>query len=414
LKGTNCNHTFLYFGFPSQDEADILSDRIAILNNGRVQTCGSGLFLKHQIAGYNLKFNQSTEPIDIGNYVENALLVEGNKGGGAYNYSLQHGTETSFARALRALNQSGATDVSLELTSLEQVFLATEKETRDTDSEGSSQEESTEGAPTLDVSTDLLRNVWDPPNTKKMPLSERGKILLVNHFMLTKAWRIKGIIFFNVIQPLLYIIIGLVSFSGANLEESELINPSPISVSPFLSGQSPSQFFGVSGFEDGSIYPLVPTEEPQSVVDYFQEGSIPFLGGFWESNQTLQYNETLSPFALQVGVQVVGDYTALLSGFSDIMSVRLVQLPYTTNPFRVDMLLLPMLIALGFSGLVFSVLDVLLLKGDKIIDLWRTSGITEWRAFQGVMLYKTVTTFAPFFIVVLGIGSALGSVLMGR
>ena len=37
------------------DEADILSDRIAVLSNGKIKCCGSSLFLKAKLGeGYHL------------------------------------------------------------------------------------------------------------------------------------------------------------------------------------------------------------------------------------------------------------------------------------------------------------------------------------------------------------------------
>jgi len=39
------------------DEADILGDRIAIMGEGKIKTCGSSLFLKSRFGvGYNLVF----------------------------------------------------------------------------------------------------------------------------------------------------------------------------------------------------------------------------------------------------------------------------------------------------------------------------------------------------------------------
>jgi len=395
----------------SQDEADILSDRIAILKDGKVQTCGSSLFLKHQIAGYNLRY-ESNNRIDITKYIDGAEPVEHRRGDGVYEWRLQHGSETSFASALRVLNDSEASNVVLELTSLEQVFLETGKETSDTESDNSSGDHEDAKEPAIEVTIEQIKDVWNPRGSKT-PLSERGKILLVCHFMITKAWRIKGIIFLNIVQPLIYIVIGLVVFSGAELDEAEFIDPEPIPVTTFLSGSSPLRFFGLSGIGDNAIAPMVPVAEPQDVADYF-EVDLPLLGGFWDGNQTLQYNETVSPFVLQVGIQALNEYIAVLNGLSENLSVYLVQLPYMTSPFRVDLLLLPTLISLGFSGLVFSVLDVLLLKSDDIINLFRTSGISEWTSYRGVMLYKLVTTFLPFFAVVVILGLALGSLLMGN
>jgi ABC-type multidrug transport system ATPase subunit len=44
------------------DEADILGDRICIMAEGKVQCCGSPLFLKTRFGvGYNLKLTKTTK-----------------------------------------------------------------------------------------------------------------------------------------------------------------------------------------------------------------------------------------------------------------------------------------------------------------------------------------------------------------
>lgn len=73
-----------------------------------------------------------------------------------------------------------------------------------------------------------------------------------------------------------------------------------------------------------------------------------------------------------------------------------------------------MVFAMGFNGVAFSVLDVLLLKGDGIVSLFRVVGITEWNTYLGVMFYKITTSFAPFFALVLILSYALKIVLVGN
>ena len=64
--------------------------------------------------------------------------------------------------------------------------------------------------------------------------------------------------------------------------------------------------------------------------------------------------------------------------------------------------------------MAFSVLDVLLLKADNIISLFRVAGITEWTTYLGVMMYKFTTSFTPFFLLLIILSFALKSVLMGN
>jgi hypothetical protein len=169
------------------------------------------------------------------------------------------------------------------------------------------------------------------------------------------------------------------------------------------------RFFGLGAlgnFTDSeagkSIY-LV--DEPESLSEYF--GSDPFLCGYISSNQTLQYNATESPFALQIGLLLFG-------GSAEPFTITLQQFPYVSQAFRTDVLLLPMMMVFGFSGVIFSVLDLLLLKADNIVSQFRVTGITEFIAYLGVLLYKVSSTFLPFFILVIVLGNVLDSVLFGN
>jgi ATP-binding cassette subfamily A (ABC1) protein 3 len=58
------------------DEADVLGDRICIMAEGRVQCCGSSLFLKNRFGvGYNLTLtrNDSTKPADVAKYISTKI-----------------------------------------------------------------------------------------------------------------------------------------------------------------------------------------------------------------------------------------------------------------------------------------------------------------------------------------------------
>ena len=116
------------------DEADVLGDRVGIIKDGKLATSGSTLFLKHHFgAGYSLRFD-SAESIDISKLVDGAHPLQVDKEG-SYQWSLHHGSEASFPDALRALNEQGATNVALELTTLEEIFLEMEKEESETESD---------------------------------------------------------------------------------------------------------------------------------------------------------------------------------------------------------------------------------------------------------------------------------------
>lgn len=191
------------------DEADVLGDRVGIIKDGKLATSGSTLFLKHHFgAGYSLRFD-SRETIDISKLVDGAHPLEVEKQG-SYQWSLHHGSEASFPDALRALNQQGATNVKLELTTLEEIFLKMEKEECETESDSDAldvegEEATTENVRDVESSEDSrFRMVWQQTGVISIP-SFFGKVIQVQNFMLSNAWRMKGAILFNITMPIMYV-----------------------------------------------------------------------------------------------------------------------------------------------------------------------------------------------------------------
>ena len=182
------------------DEADILSDRIGIIKDGKLLTSGSSLFLKHHFGvGYTLSFD-AAEPFDLTSVITDAEPLQ-QEHESTYEWRIQHGSEELIPKLLSQLNSSGAKDVKVELSTLEEVFLKTGSETEAKDEDDD--EEETEEDGDIEVGEDkeaFLRKVWARMATKKQ-LSFVKRFLLVQSFMMSNAWRIKGIIFINIIQP---------------------------------------------------------------------------------------------------------------------------------------------------------------------------------------------------------------------
>jgi hypothetical protein len=200
--------------------------------------------------------------------------------------------------------------------------------------------------------------------------------------------------------------------------KGETVVNAGITISPYVAGEDPKFFFGVPDLNNSNpIFPLVPSSVPGTLEGYFN-GDLEVFGGYFAENSTLQYADELSPFALQIGALVLSNFSAWLDSDNSLIGgivTTVQQLPYVSDPpFRVDLLVLPLCLAFGFAGIAFSVLDVLLLKGDGIIGLFRVAGITEWMAYLGVMMYKCTTTFLPFFALVIVLGLALKTVLFGN
>eukprot|EP00986_Skeletonema_menzelii_P015098 scaffold11045_cov138-Skeletonema_menzelii.AAC.4 len=407
------------------DEADVLSDRIGILKNGRLVTRGSSLFLKHTLgAGYSLKY-KSENPFDVQAHVYNAKLNSNESG--EQQWSLNFGDEKQIPDLLLALSSSGATDISLDLTTLEAVFLKTGEDDFDEGNEGEdgNSEVGSREPDNIDTSADhdiedghgieeQQARIWERRATIS-PISYMRKYRIVEHFVRTNAFKMKGSIFLNISMPMLYMIVGLVVVSLIPIStEGETITNPPIKVStPWTAGE----FFGVDSLPNNSISPLQPVSQPLDIASYF-DSYLPAIGGHFAENLTLSYAPNVDNFALQFGASVVANYSTWLGNspiLNDGIATSVQQLPYVTDsPFRFDLLFLPMMLSFGFAGLAFTVLDVLLLKGNNIVELFRVGGITEWTTYLGVTGYKLYTTFAPFFIVAIILGLALKSVLFGN
>jgi hypothetical protein len=167
------------------------------------------LFLKHHFGiGYRLSFD-SSEPFDVGSVVRGAKNLNGDTPG-SHKWQLGHGSEPMFTQTLEALRNAGASNVSLELTTLEQVFLETGKEESEGDDTEDSDEEpddisGDESPENIDVENPehkahYLSMIWERRGNVQIPTFLR-KFLLVQHFMMTNAWKIKGTIFLNIAMP---------------------------------------------------------------------------------------------------------------------------------------------------------------------------------------------------------------------
>mmetsp|Transcript_23021 Transcript_23021/g.43525 ORF Transcript_23021/g.43525 Transcript_23021/m.43525 type:complete len:784 (+) Transcript_23021:1519-3870(+) len=405
------------------DEADVLSDRIGIIKDGKLVTCGTSLFLKHTLgAGYTLKFN-SANSFDVQSLVQDAEFIEEGSSGERQQWSLNFGSESKIPDLLLALISSGATEVSLDLTTLEEVFIETGREDFeevDDDRESDDNYGNADDASNADDAEmacnkeEHQARIWDKRATIT-PVTYFMKLRLVEHFVRTNAFKMKGAIFLNISMPMIYMVVGLIVVSTIEIPTSgQTISNSPIEVSsPWRS----ARFFGIESIEDCAISPLQPVPEPLVLGDYFDGSSTPIIGGHYAKNSTLQYALDVDGFALQFGASVLANCSILLDSNSSLggIATSVQQLPYVLDsPFRFDILFLPMMLSFGFAGLAFTVLDVLLLKGNNIMELFRVAGITEWLTYLGVSAYKLNCTFLPFVVVSLVLAAALKSVLVGN
>jgi len=222
---------------------------------------------------------------------------------------------------------------------------------------------------------------------------------------------------------LIYVIIGFVISRGVDqTQEGEIIMSPPNHIPTLVVPEygETALFFGPPSLNDSSnpMSALEVIDAPTTIEEYFTERSSPIIGGYYAENATLQYGPLVDEFALPIGISILSNYSALMTGNDNITSgiaTTFQKLPYKADsPFRLDLVILPLFLSFGFVGVAFIVLDALLLRGENIVELFRVAGINEWYTYLGITSYKLLTTFVPFFFVVIILGLALGSVLFGN
>lgn len=207
------------------DEADILSDRIGIIKDGKLLTSGSSLFLKHHFGvGYTLKYD-AVKPFDVASIIADAKdISEGI--GNTYQWQIQHDSEALFPRLLSDLSAAGAKNVTVELTTLEEVFLETGKEDRNIEPEEEANEEA--GGESIDLEDSNNKSVaWTKVWSKLATRTEMNafrKFNLVQMFMFSNAWKIQGTIFLNIVLPVSKFCTVTTLFRSANTDNDYISN----------------------------------------------------------------------------------------------------------------------------------------------------------------------------------------------
>ena len=392
------------------DEAEILSDRVGILKDGKLIACGTSLFLKHRFGvGYTLKYKAigHGSPINVKSLINDAIALPP-ENDGTYCYQLPHGSEGQFASALRLLDEEGATDITLELTTLEEVFIETGKESEDEE-----REDITEGVYVPpDEKAEILAKIWEPRATVNR-LGFFKKFLLFQKFMMINAYRMNGAVFWNFVLPLISLTFVIIIFALYELYRKALqedinsyipfqVPPKPIH--SFLEdgvmfGVSflNTTFFGISDSMNNSLFHLE-AERFTRIEEYF-EGDRKVAGGYGgyyhenntfrssDATTTLQYNQ-------QDGFAAMHAVAALLIDLSNNSSIpggiltfveALPALPFVItdeflNEIRwgISVAILPTGYALSFMSLGLCAVDVLMLKEANVIGQFRLAGITEW------------------------------------
>jgi len=196
------------------DEADILSDRIGIIKDGKLLTCGSSLFLKYNFGvGYTLKF-ETNKSYDVTSIINDSEKISNEADSPIHRWRIKHGAESLIPELLSSLSTFGATKVTIGLTTLEEVFLKTGKEDHEdvNEKENMSDDDSSEEVNDQDKDDDeydfeegeskyeYVSKVWNHLATRQQ-LGAIKKFLVIQNFMMKNAWKGGGSVFLNILMP---------------------------------------------------------------------------------------------------------------------------------------------------------------------------------------------------------------------
>jgi len=195
------------------DEADILSDRIGVINNGKLVTCGTSLFLKHQFgAGYTLSFAHSdNQEASIKAMVPSAkfdFAASSSTGKETYHWMVPYGNEHLFGELLETLEKQDVENLSLTNTTLEQVFLKTGAETADESTGLRKKDSSRILMESPEAKDDLADRIWNRKGLEGKPTYFK-RMMAASDLTMISWWWIAGSLYF-VVYPLMFAVIGFV------------------------------------------------------------------------------------------------------------------------------------------------------------------------------------------------------------
>jgi len=419
------------------DEAEVLSDRIGILNKGKLVACGASLFLKHRFgAGYTLSYMQrdDSDTTAIAKTLQSQIpeakrtVIDG-KDHKKQAWTIPFGFEDSFPQVLNALDRSDCFEVAMDLTTLEDVFLSIGSEdlsgggrieadeaatALEPGSKPSQQRESNEKV--LDIALDkdqMARNIWGPQDKKV--LSSWEKVKVVAKVTARQSRRNFESVIFGTLMPIGYVVAGMVvgSIAGSG---TQLVVPDPVPLD-FRGLDGAQSLFTVFGSLDAN--PGTFSEGIQSIrtvpnsTQAFFEGSTPYLGGLLQ-NGTMMFNGT-TLYGIMVMQSFLANFTFRneTSGLNGVQG-QIVRLPFVLeDDFPITPFLLPMLLGVGFVGLSFLVVDLAFYKEYKLYSVFRIMGAPRTLVYAGATLQSLLLAFAPFVVVTFVLAFALQSAIVG-
>ncbi|KAF4720532.1 hypothetical protein FOZ63_030957, partial [Perkinsus olseni] len=408
------------------DEADMLSDRIAIMGEGRLLACGTSLFLKHNIdrlapagntsftPGYTITATCASKEVKneamrkIRTIIPDVESANVNKEE-EISINLPMGSEELYASVLDVVNATEAPDVAIGLTSLEDVFLATSHE----------EEENDDAVAPGDLATVArafappdVRGIWSAPVDDKdpsRPQADLGSIFYLARLAATVDFRVGRVFIFTSVLPIVFIIVG---FLLSYLLESQgsLVSPPSLSLLPStvtLGSESPAYLEGAAFNSAALGWPLKLTNSLPSGGELLAR---------YEPNATLQYDSSIVS-SLPLAISAVTNSTLYASNPSAppiSVAVTNAPLPYVKG-YLVDItqLLVPMLTMLGFVPFAYVVIPIVFWRADHITTQLKFMGMSVRQQYLAFFVQRFLFGFIPSFAVLLIAAGGFGSDLLG-
>lgn len=398
------------------DEADILSDRISILNKGKIVARGTSLELKHKFGvGYHLQFefdgNDSTQL-----YEEIEKLVPGSsfdyRQGSTHFFRLAY-EEKEFPRLLTWLETVGASGVTLHLSTLEEVFMKTGAE-----NSGLEDESGDEGKYSRESNNNpIASEFW------KKSYTDPGNWTRIWAFTMAEtrtSMRDIAYLIFNVFLPLLFLVIGFVAgklVPPPDVDEgdvfdqtiklgveriTEAINDPVVYGIPFE--------FNVSGFTQSGSDPN------------FQSLSIEYAGGLSNHSSNLDllgFHSTANPVLPALHSFVANSVIKNITGNDDsniepsLTTLFIGEFVVTSEGINIANLFVPLFTNLGLLPLSYALLGIVALQQDGLESNFRVMGVRKWQIYLGVVVHRYLFFFVPVFTISVFLGLVLQSPVMG-
>ncbi|KAF4660713.1 hypothetical protein FOL47_007045, partial [Perkinsus chesapeaki] len=393
------------------DEADMLSDRIAIMRHGQLIAYGSSLFLKYNInhltsegsstttGGYTITATCSSSE-DRSKVLKQLRAIIPNvtdtsAGDKDLSVQLPLGAEKLYADALSIVNATGAPDVTIGLTSLEDVFLATVQ-----DDELHGAVDSVTESPTTESSLDTQNRIWQKVDNKK-PSRFRSVVQLAKFTFLTE-FRTRSVFLFNCVLPIIFILVGFI-LSYVISPKGSVETPPSLDLLPSAITLGSTDPFYVQGdaFSPSAL------GAPLRWTSSLPSGG--HLLANYESNGTLQYDPNIVS-SLPLSLSAMTNST--LSNFS--VSVSNSPLPYVKSVLvDITQLLVPMFTMMGFIPYAYVVIRIARWKDDHIITQLKLMGMPVRLQYLALFVQRLLFGFLPAFAVILIAAGGFGSELLG-